>query len=237
MSKRRRSRKLPEPREVIIDSMSHEGRGIAHVDGKTVFVFGALEGERVNIQFQKSNRNFDQAVVTEIIEASQKRIEPHCAAFKVCGGCSFQHLGNDDQIEFKQRVLLEMMAHAQIDVGQAIAPLRADHWGYRKKARLGVKYVRKKARVLVGFRERNSSFLADMQRCEVLIPEVGDRLEQIAQLVEKLDARESIPQIEVAADADNVVLVFRHLQELSPGDRERLIEFGKAENTLYVLIC
>lgn len=230
MSRKRRSRKLPEPQEVIIDAMSHEGRGITHVNGKTVFVFGALKGERVKIQIQKTNRNFDQAVALEIIEPSAKRIEPRCAAFKICGGCSFQHLGNDDQVEFKQQVLLELMAHADIDVGEVMPPLRGDHWGYRKKARLGVRYVRKKARVLVGFRERNSSFLADMQRCEVLIPRVGDRLEQIARLIETLEAREQIPQIEVAADADNVVLVFRHLQDLCPGDRDRLIEFGKAHN-------
>jgi len=230
MSRKRRSRKLPEPQEVIIDAMSHEGRGIAHVKGKTVFVFGALKGERVKIQIQKTNRNFDQAVALEIIEPSAKRIEPRCAAFKICGGCSFQHLGNDDQVEFKQQVLLELMAHADIDVGEVMPPLRGDHWGYRKKARLGVRYVRKKARVLVGFRERNSSFLADMQRCEVLIPRVGDRLEQIARLIETLEAREQIPQIEVAADADNVVLVFRHLQDLCASDRDRLIEFGKAQD-------
>jgi len=225
--RKRRSRKLPEPQQVIIDAMSHEGRGIAHVNGKTVFVFGALEGERVNIQIQKTSRNFDQAVALEIIEPSAKRIEPRCAAFKVCGGCSLQHLGNDDQVEFKQRVLLEMMAHARVDVGEVMPALRGDHWGYRKKARLGVRYVRKKARVLVGFRERNSSFIADMQRCEVLITRVGDKLEQIAQLIETLEAREQIPQIEVAADAENVVLVFRHLQDLCSGDRDRLIEFGK----------
>ena len=227
MSRRRRRPNLPAAFEVDIEALSHEGRGIARVDGKTVFVFGALPGERVLIQVQKVGKSFDEATTLEIIEASAQRIQPKCAAFAICGGCSLQHLSNDDQIIFKQDSVVGMMAHAAIPVGEVIPALRGQHWGYRRKARLGVKYVRKKEKALVGFRERNSSFLADMSRCEVLIPEVGHKLELFAQLIESLQAREQIPQIEVAADADNIQLVFRHLQTLCEADIDLILEFGK----------
>jgi len=227
MRARRQRNKRSEPREVTIESMSHEGRGIARVNGKTVFVFGALEAERVLIQVQKTSRKFDQASTLEVLEASPRRIEPRCEAFQVCGGCSLQHLDNDDQVEFKQGSVLEMMAHAGIEPEQILPPLRADAWGYRNKARLGVKMVAKKGRVLVGFRERNTPFIADMKRCEVLLPAVGQRLELLSALIGSLDACASIPQIEVAADEHRVQLVFRHLQPLSMGDRARLGEFAR----------
>jgi len=226
MARRRRRAPLPEPVTLNIEAMSHEGRGIANINGKTVFVFGALKGETVTAQIQKTSRKFDEAYTLEVLEASPQRVNAKCAAFERCGGCSLQHLENDDQIDLKQNSLLEMMQHAGVKTGQIMPPLRSKSWGYRRKARLGVKYVRKKGRVLVGFRERNASFLADMTHCEVLIPEVGHRLQDLANLIEQLDARESIPQIEVAADDERVVLVFRHLQELSQADREKLIDFA-----------
>ena len=216
--------------------MSHEGRGIAHVNGKTVFVFGALVGEIVRIQVLRSNRNFDQATTLEVIEASPERISPRCEAFQVCGGCSLQHLANDDQVELKQKALLEMMTHAGVEYGEVLPPLRAGEWGYRKKARLGVKYVKNKGRVLVGFRERNTPFIADMHRCEVLVPEVGYKLDLLSAMIGELEARASIPQIEVAADADHIQLVFRHLQPLSGHDRDRLIEFGRIYNRINDLV-
>ena len=227
MSRRRRSRPRPEPVTVRIDAMSHEGRGIASINGKTTFVFGALKGEQVEIQIQKTSRKFDQATTLNVFEPSSQRIAAKCEAFDRCGGCSLQHISNDSQVEFKQQMLIEMAEHAGLNVIEVIPPLRAASWGYRRKARLGVKYVRKKSRVLVGFRERNSSFLADMERCEVVVPQVGHRLEELADLVAGLDARESIPQIEVAADDTNTQLVFRHLEPLSQGDRDRLINFAR----------
>ena len=227
MARRRHRRKLPGPSIVQIEAMSHEGRGIAHIDGKTVFIFGALEGEEVRIQIQKTNRNYDQAITLDVIQASAKRVRPKCAAFEICGGCSLQHMDNDDQVAFKQQSLLEMMEHAGINVGQVIAPLRSKAWGYRRKARLGVKYVRKKGRVLVGFRERSTRYLADMSSCEVLVPEVGHRLQALASLIESLEARESIPQIEVASDDHHVILVFRNLRDLSDADTEKLIDFAR----------
>jgi 23S rRNA (uracil1939-C5)-methyltransferase len=227
MVKRRRRRQLPEPSVVRIEVMSHEGRGIAHIDGKTVFVFGAIEGELVRIQIRKTNCNYDEAITLDVIEPSALRIKPKCEAYAVCGGCSLQHIDNDEQVAFKQRSLLEMLHHAGIDIGEVIPPLRSHPWGYRRKARLGVKFVRKKGRVLVGFRERNTPFLADMARCEVLIPQVGNHLLDLAHLIESLDARETIPQIEVASDDSHVALVFRHLKPLSNHDTDKLTDFGK----------
>ena len=230
-----RRRKPVEPRQVTIEAMSHEGRGIAHINGKTVFVFGALLGETVMIQVLKSNRNFDQATTLEVIEASPLRITPRCEAFQVCGGCSLQHLDNDDQVELKQRSLLEMMAHAGLEAEQILPPLRAGAWGYRRKARLGVKHVEKKGRVLVGFRERNTPFIADMRRCEVLLPEVGHKLELLSEFIGTLDARAQIPQIEVAADADRVQLIFRHLQPLGERDLELLTAFAR-EHDFWIML-
>lgn len=215
--------------------MSHEGRGIARINGKTVFVFGALDGERVRIQVRQRRRKFDQATVVEVLEPSPRRIEPHCAAFDVCGGCSLQHLSIDDQVEFKQRSLLELLDHAGLKYDRVIPALRGPGWGYRTKARLGVKYVPKKSRVLVGFRERNSPFIADMTRCEVLIAEVGHRLDALAEMIGQLEARARIPQIEVAADATRVQLVFRHLDPLSARDRDLLREFGQAHDFMIQL--
>jgi 23S rRNA (uracil1939-C5)-methyltransferase len=210
--------------------MSHEGRGIARVNGKTVFVFGALAGETVRIQVLKSTRNFDQATTLEVIEPSVKRITPRCEAFQLCGGCSLQHLDSEDQVALKQQALLDMMGHAGIKTGELLPPLQATAWGYRKKARLGVKYVEKKGRVLVGFRERNTPFIADMHRCEVLLPQLGHKLDLLSQLIGALDARAQIPQIEIAADADHIQLVFRHLQALSEHDLNRLTEFARSQN-------
>ena len=140
MSRRGRRKQLPEPQQVTIDSMSHEGRGIARVNGKTVFVFGALTGETVRIQVVKSTRNFDQATTLEVIEPSAQRIAARCEAFQLCGGCSLQHLASEDQVTLKQQTLLDMMAHAGVATGELLAPLCANAWGYRKKARLGVTF-------------------------------------------------------------------------------------------------
>ena len=220
-------KRQPELHDVTIESMSHEGRGIARINGKTVFVFGALDGERVRIRIRQRRRKFDQAETVEVLEAAPQRVEPLCAAYRMCGGCSLQHLGADDQVAFKQGMLLEMFEHAGIEYDEVLPPLRGPAWGYRSKARLGVKYVPKKQRVLVGFRERNSPFIADMTRCEVLLPQVGHRLQRIGGMIDRLEARARIPQIEVAADAQHVQLVFRHLDPLSSRDLDILTDFAR----------
>ena len=223
-----RRQRQPELHDVTIESMSHEGRGIARINGKTVFVFGALEGERVRIRIRRRRRKFDQAETVEVLEASPRRVEPLCDAYRMCGGCSLQHLGADDQVSFKQDMLLQMFEHAKVEYDEVLPPLRGPVWGYRGKARLGVKYVPKKERVLVGFRERNAPFIADMRRCEVLLPRVGQQLQRIGEMIGRLDARARIPQIEVASDARQVQLVFRHLDPLSSADLDTLTEFARS---------
>ncbi len=227
---RRRRAGGGKPLEVAIESLSHEGRGIARVNGKTVFVFGALPGERVRIQVRRRARQYDEADALEVLEASPQRVAPRCPAFGVCGGCSLQHLDNDRQVATKQHNLLAQMAHAGVEVEEVLPPLRGAAWGYRDKARLGVKYVAKKGRVLVGFRERKASFIADIGHCDVLLSRVGERLDALAALIDGLDARARIPQIEVAADREHVQLVFRHLDPLSPADLNRLADFGRAQD-------
>ena len=226
---RRRADRGGVPLTVEIESLSHEGRGIARVDGKTVFVFGALPGERVRIQLRRRARRYDEADTLELLDASPQRVAPRCPAFGVCGGCSLQHLDGDRQVAIKQQSLLAQMAHAGVEVGEVLAPLRGPQWGYRDKARLGVKYVAKKGRVLVGFRERKAAFIADIDHCDVLLARVGERLEALAALIGELDARARIPQIELAADRERVQLVFRHLDPMSPGDLERLANFGREQ--------
>lgn len=227
MSKRSRRRTLPPPMDVTIESLSHEGRGICHHNGKIVFVFAALPGEKVRIQITKTSKKFDEAKVIEVLEPSAKRIQPLCPHFSVCGGCSMQHIDDQTQIELKTQSVREMLDHAGLKPETFLPPLQYQPWGYRRKARLGVKFVRKKDRLLIGFRERDKPYLADMQSCEILDPRVGKRLTDLMALISGLEARETIAQIEVAADDDHCVLVLRHLEPLSSGDRQQLLQFAR----------
>ncbi|MBK1703495.1 23S rRNA (uracil(1939)-C(5))-methyltransferase RlmD [Halochromatium glycolicum] len=229
MSKKR-NRSLPrEPIAVAIESLAHDGRGVARVEGKTVFVHGALAGERVRCRVTRRLRRHDEAVVTEVLEASPQRVEPRCAHFGVCGGCALQHMDPAAQIDNKQAILADVLQRlGGLTPARWLAPLTGAHWGYRRKARLGVRWVAKKGRVLVGFRERGSSFIADLDRCEVLAPAVGEQLEPLARLIEGLSIRERIPQIEVAQGDGPVVLVFRVLDPPTAGDCDQLLSFAAA---------
>ena len=215
--------------EIETTDLSHDGRGVGRRDGKTVFVSGALAGERVRARQIRRKRSFDEAVTVEVLEASEHRVEPKCAHYEQCGGCALQHLAADKQIDAKQRVLLDNLSRiGQVSAETVLPPLSDQPWGYRRKARLGVKWVAKKERTVVGFRERNPRFIADISRCEVLIPAVGERIDLLSELVTSLDARERIAQIEVAAGDDAVALVFRHLDPLSDADRGRLQAFARS---------
>lgn len=222
-----RSKRISQdPLTVTIESLSHEGRGITHINGKTVFVDETLPDERVVIQVTRQHSRFCEAKVVEILEPSPRRIAPKCDAYSICGGCCLQHTDSTFQVEHKQRVLLELFRHnGGVTPVELLPPLTGKIWGYRRKARLGVKYVEKKQKVLIGFREKRSSFIADIQKCEVLHPKVGYMLEEIQALVSNLSVYRNLPQIEVAV-ADNVtVLIFRHLQEITRTDRELLLKF------------
>ncbi len=214
--------------EADITNLTHDGRGVAHINGKAVFVTGALAGERVRLRFSGKHRHYDEAVVEEVLRASPDRVTPRCPHFGVCGGCALQHLDATAQIAVKQRELLENLERiGKVQPENVLAPLTDAPWGYRRKARLSVKFVEKKGRVLVGFRETNGRYVADIGRCEVLHPAVGERIAAIAQMIESLDSKCDIPQIEVAAGDDVVALIFRHLQPLSSHDTDALTAFGK----------
>jgi len=230
MSKRSRKPKLPNyPVRAVIESLSHDGRGVTHVEGKTTFVDGALPGEEISFLYTHKSRKHDEGRVCEIFSASPERVEPRCAHFDICGGCSLQHQAAEKQIVSKQQALLDNLERiGKVRPVQVLKPLTGPVWGYRNKARLGVKYVRKKGRVLVGFREKRAPYLADIRRCEVLHPSVGERIESLAALVQGLQARERIAQIEVAVGDEVSVLVFRNLDALSSADSQALKDYAQA---------
>jgi len=235
---RRRERQRPElAREAVIESSSHDGRGVARIDGKATFVHGALPGERVRLRVVRHHRNFDEAETEAVLEPSADRVEPACPRFGVCGGCSLQHVAPVAQIESKQQALLDALRHiGQLEPERVFAPIvGSSPWGYRRKARLGVKYVGKKGKVLVGFRERSSSFVTDTERCPVLHPRVGEALTALATLIGSLDIRERVPQVEVAMGDERCILVFRVLAPPSAGDAERLRSFGAAHGFVVYL--
>lgn len=226
----RRRRKLPrDPIETEVSAFSHEGRGIAHVADRTVFLDGALPGERVLFQYTRRHRQRDEGRVTEVLEASPNRIEPPCPHAAVCGGCSLQHLPPDEQIRHKESVLAEHFRHiGRVEPESWLPALTGEEWHYRRKARLAVKYVpRKGDRVLVGFREAHGPFVADIDRCPVLDPRVGERLTDLADLIRGLSIPDQVPQIEVALGDEVGGLVFRNLAPFTDADRARLIEFGQ----------
>jgi 23S rRNA (uracil1939-C5)-methyltransferase len=180
--------------------LAHDGRGIARTDGKAVFIEGALPGERVRFRVFKRRRQFDEAGLVEVLIPSPHRVVPKCAHFGICGGCSLQHLAPTAQLAAKERQLLDNLERiGRVRPERVLAPLRGPEWAYRRRARLGVKYVHKKGRVLAGFREREKPYIADVRRCEVLIGRFASLPEDLAALVETLSLRDEIPQVEVAA--------------------------------------
>ena len=218
-----------EVHEADIVDLSHDGRGVARIDGKAVFVEGALPRERVRLRVVKRRRQMDEAVLVEVLTASPDRATPRCQHFGICGGCSMQHLSAGAQLAAKQRELLENLERiGSVHPERLLNALRGPEWAYRRRARLGVKYVHKKGRVLAGFRERDKPYLADLRRCEILTEPLGLLPQDLAALVETLVIREKIPQVEVAAGDAAAALVFRVLEPPGAQDLEKLANFGAA---------
>ena len=214
--------------ELDIETLSHEGRGISHFDNKIIFTRGALPGEKVIANRSLSRAKFEEADVVEILTSSPDRIEPKCAVYGICGGCSFQHLSSENQINAKQTWLRSaFMGQAKVEPKEWLDPLQVISWGYRRKARLGVRYVHKKEKVLVGFRERKSSFITVMERCEVLHPSLGDNLTVLGECIGKLSVKSQIPQIEVAIAQHDTILILRHLEPLTNEDEEVLRNYAE----------
>jgi 23S rRNA (uracil1939-C5)-methyltransferase len=207
--------------------LAHDGRGVARVDGKTVFIDGALPGERVRFRVIKRRRQLDEAGLVEVVKPSPDRVVPVCAHFGTCGGCSLQHLSAAAQIAAKERQLLDNLQRiGRVHPERVLAPLTGPVWAYRRRARLGVKYVHKKGRVLAGFREREKPYIADVQRCEVLLQTLADLPRDLAALVETLAIREKMPQVEVAAGDTATALVLRVLEEPGASDLAKIAAFG-----------
>ncbi len=227
---RKRRPRLPEdPVTADITGISAEGRGIAHVDKRPVFVAQALQGERVNFKYSRITEKFAEARALEVLQnASPDRVAARCTVFGVCGGCSLQHMSAMAQITLKQNTLLQHLEHmGKVRPLETLPPLLGPVWQYRHKARLGVRYVSKKDCVLVGFRQSNSSFITETTRCEILHASVGDIIEPLAQCINTLEQREQIPQIEVAVGDTQTALVFRHMAPLDQSDKNILIDFCK----------
>jgi 23S rRNA (uracil1939-C5)-methyltransferase len=212
----------------VVTDLSHDGRGVAHHEGKTIFVDDALPGERVVWSVYKRSRNFDEAALKEVLEPSADRAVPACPHFGVCGGCVLQHLQPEQQLAFKQTQLLESLARiGKVTPANVLPPLQADVWNYRRKARLAARWVPKKARTVVGFRERSTPFIADLKGCPVLQPPADRLVEPLSMLASALSVRDRLPQIEVAVADDVTALVIRILQPLTQGDHELLHAFAR----------
>lgn len=226
MSKRRRN-KIPEGLfKADIESLSHEGRGVAHIEGKTVFIENALPGEQVEFKYVSKRAKFDQGVAENIITANEQRIEAECQYFGYCGGCSLQHMKPDAQLAHKQSVLLEQFTHlGNVEPESVLPALEGPSFGYRHKARLAVKHVIKKEKVLVGFREKRSPYVADITECKVLHPDVGLKFTALQHLIESLSIYNQIPQIEAAVSDNGTALVLRHLADFTDEDIAKLNTF------------
>ena len=225
---RRRQR---EPETARITGVTHDGKGIADLAGKKVFVAGALQGEEVRFIRRKSRRKFDEAELLEIIEASENRIDARCEAFGRCGGCSLQHVSEEQQRAIKSQTLRDNLERiGGVVADEWLPPIIAPAWHYRRRGRLAVKDVPAKGRVLVGFRERHAPFITDMHRCEVLAKPVDGLIDPLSELIAGLSIRARLPQIEVAVAENAVALVFRVLDAPSDDDKELLRKFGIAND-------
>jgi 23S rRNA (uracil1939-C5)-methyltransferase len=219
----------PKSNEVLtleVVDLSHEGQGIAKHNGRAVFIDGALPGETVTVQLLRHRKGIQEAVLNEVIKPSPDRVEPACQHYRLCGGCVEQHLDSAKQLELKQTQLLENMIRiGKVEVPEVLPPLQARTLNYRRRARLGARYVFQKERTLVGFRERSGSKLADLQRCVVLHEPLDTLIEPLSMMLGQLSVRDKVPQVECAV-ADNVTaLVIRILADLTPSDAQLLNQF------------
>ena len=228
MSRRPRKKRMPPPvSDVTIESLGHDGRGVTHLDGKAVFIDGALPGEVVSFEYLTTRKKFDEGRVLEVQQASPDRVEPGCQHFGLCGGCTLQHMDATAQVLAKQQVLLDNLKHiGNVEPQAVLTPLTGPVWGYRTKARLGAKFVIKKDRLLVGFREKRNPYVADLSRCEVLHPSVGEHFQELIEVIGALEAKARIPQVEVSVSEDTTALVFRHLDPLCGSDLDTLKQFA-----------
>ena len=220
----------------IIESLDHEARGISRLDGKTIFVEGALPGELVEYSCFRIKPTFEVARTEKVLKASASRVAPKCPHFGVCGGCSMQHLDPSAQVAAKQRLLESNLWHlARLKAEQLFPPIYGEAWGYRYRARLSVRLVPSKGGVLIGFHQRKSSYVADMQQCEVLPPHLSALLVPLHELLAALSVRASMPQIELAVGEKMTALVLRILEPLNSADEALLRAFADRHKVVFYL--
>lgn len=213
-----------------IRGLSHEGRGIADINGKTTFIFNALPGEEVHFRYTHKRSQFCEGSSTYITKPSPERIAPQCPNFTICGGCSLQHMSADHQRNFKLKTVLELLDNQHIKPQSLLPILTGPEWNYRRKARIGVKFIHKKDQVMVGFRERSSSLIAHIDECHVLDTRIGFNIIELKKFIYQLESRSVIPQLEIAATDDEVAIIIRHLEPLPISDLEQINKFATQYN-------
>ncbi|MDR3324098.1 MAG: 23S rRNA (uracil(1939)-C(5))-methyltransferase RlmD [Zoogloeaceae bacterium] len=220
----------------VIEALDHEARGIARLEGKAIFVEGALPGETVEFASYRKKNHYEQAHLVRVLQPSSLRVTPRCPHFGICGGCVMQHLEIAAQVAVKQRVLEDTLWHiGRVRPDEILPPIQGPAWGYRHKARLGVRKVPKKGGILVGFRERKSSYIADIQSCPVLHPAVSALLMPLRDLIGGLSICARLPQVEVAVGDRCVALALRILEPLTPVDETRLKAFADQHQVTFYL--
>ena len=224
----RRVKKLSDqPFELDVSSFDAKGLGLAEFEERTLHVFDALPGEKVIARNLFGRKNRGKVETLEVLLPSADRVEPRCPSFGNCGACSLQHMSMDSQLSRKQAALLRVLREeGGVEPRQVYAPLDASHWNYRRKARLSVRDVAAKDRVLIGFRERNGRYVAEMDQCHILHTVIAEALPRLSRLMQTLDCRSSVPQVEVACGDVRCAMIIRHLDELSDEDIEALRSFA-----------
>ena len=227
MARERKRKLMEQPLEVVIKDLSHDGRGITRIDGKVMFVSGALPGEKVMVKHTGGNKNFEEGNTIEVLEASADRVEPKCKFYDICNGCTMMHLAPQKQIMFKQNTLKQnLLKMAKIQPNNWLLPLTDDSWNYRRRARLSVRWVAAKEKALVGFREKNGRYVADMDYCEILQKPLDKLLKPLAEMIATLRIRQHIAQIEASIADQDVALIIRHLKPFNTTDEKTLIDFA-----------
>jgi 23S rRNA (uracil1939-C5)-methyltransferase len=231
-----RNAPMPAPDTIVeITALSHDGRGIARLAGKAMFIEDALPGESVRFRIYKRHKEYDEAQATEVLQASPQRVEPRCRHFGVCGGCALQHLAPEAQVSAKQQTLLDNLERiGGLKPKQVAVPLLGPVWGYRRRARLSA-YRDPSGKVLVGFTERHRHRVTDILHCDVLDPKVGGLMEKLSELLGGLSIPDKIPQLEVAVGDDATVLVMRVMASPSDADRRQLEAFGQQHGMRIIL--
>ena len=234
----RKKKCLPQKLQLAnVMRLSHDGRGIASINGKVTFIRGALAEEEVLFRYTRIKSQFDEGEVVDVVKASASRVSPKCPHYSLCGACSWQHLDEKLQIHEKQLLVLNLLERTgHVKPESILPPLISENWHYRNKARLSVRYVEKKGKTLVGFRERNNPrYITEMNECPILNEKVDAHFMRLCQLIDSMEAPAIIAQIEVAAGDDDVALIFRNLQALSENDAQKLRQFGEeTQFTLYL---